>query len=254
MVYCDDHGIVAVPEDQLPVLAPDDVVMSHTGQSPLATHEGFLQTTCPICGKAARRESDTMDTFTDSSWYFLRFADPFTPNMAFDPAQAAKWMPVNQYIGGIEHAILHLLYARFYLKALDDVGLVDGLPREPFQRLFTQGMIRLGRFQDVQVQRGTWCHQRRTTAPSGRTDFASSTSSPADRPTTWTGPIRRTTSSKGVAVSSIVSIDSWHHYDVRFHDVADEGDQHVAAVRLIAPSLASRLTSTGGATTPLWPR
>jgi leucyl-tRNA synthetase len=143
VVYCDDHGIVPVPEDQLPVLAPDDVVMSDNGQSPLATHEEFLHTVCPICGKPARRESDTMDTFTDSSWYYLRYADPFTPGKAFDPVEAAKWMPVNQYIGGIEHAILHLLYARFYLKALDDIGLAPGLPREPFKRLFTQGMIRL---------------------------------------------------------------------------------------------------------------
>ncbi|MGA2123960.1 MAG: leucine--tRNA ligase [Acidimicrobiales bacterium] len=143
VVYCDDDGIVPVPVEQLPVLAPDDVTLGLSGRSPLATHEGFLMTTCPVCGKPARRETDTLDTFTDSSWYFLRFTDPFTPTMMFDPAQAAKWMPVNQYIGGIEHAILHLLYARFYLKALDDLGLAPGLPREPFQRLFTQGMIRL---------------------------------------------------------------------------------------------------------------
>jgi leucyl-tRNA synthetase len=143
IVYCEFDGIVAVPLDQLPVLAPDDVVMDQSGQSPLATHEGFRNTTCPRCGRPARRETDTMDTFTDSSWYFLRFADPFTPDMAFDPVQAAKWMPVDQYIGGIEHAILHLLYARFYLKALIDIGLAPGLGREPFKRLFTQGMIRL---------------------------------------------------------------------------------------------------------------
>jgi leucyl-tRNA synthetase len=143
VVYCDDDGIVPVPNDQLPILAPDDVTMDLSGQSPLATHEGFLHTTCPICGKPARRETDTLDTFTDSSWYFLRYTDPFTPDTAFDPAQAAKWMPVNQYIGGIEHAILHLMYARFYLKALVDLGMAPGLPREPFQRLFTQGMIRM---------------------------------------------------------------------------------------------------------------
>jgi leucyl-tRNA synthetase len=143
IVYCDVDGIVAVPLDQLPVLAPDDVVMDQSGRSPLATHEGFRNTTCPTCGRPARREADTMDTFTDSSWYFLRYADPFTPDQAFDPVEAAKWMPVDQYIGGIEHAILHLLYARFYLKALIDIGLAPGLPREPFKRLFTQGMIRL---------------------------------------------------------------------------------------------------------------
>ena len=143
VVYCDGCGIVPVPLDQLPVVAPDDVVMDKSGQSPLATHEGFRATTCPTCGGVARREADTMDTFTDSSWYFLRYADPFTEGKAFDPEQVAKWMPVDQYIGGIEHAILHLLYARFYLKALVDVGLAPGLPREPFKRLFTQGMIRL---------------------------------------------------------------------------------------------------------------
>jgi len=143
IVYCDNCGMVPVPEDQLPVLAPDDVVMDQSGQSPLATHEGFRNTTCPTCGGAARREADTMDTFTDSSWYFLRYADPFTDGKPFDPVEAAKWMPVDQYIGGIEHAILHLLYARFYLKALVDIGLAPGLPREPFKRLFTQGMIRL---------------------------------------------------------------------------------------------------------------
>ncbi len=143
IVYCDVDGIVPVPFEQLPVVAPDDVVMDKSGQSPLATHEGFRNTTCPTCGRPARREADTMDTFTDSSWYFLRFTDPFTPDAAFDPREAAKWMPVDQYIGGIEHAILHLLYARFYLKALVDIGMAPGLPREPFKRLFTQGMIRL---------------------------------------------------------------------------------------------------------------
>ena len=144
VVYCDGCGIVPVPVEQLPVVAPDDVAMNKSGQSPLATHEGFRNTTCPTCGGAARREADTMDTFTDSSWYFLRFTDPFTAGKPFDPTEAAKWMPVDQYIGGIEHAILHLLYARFYMKALVDVGLAPGLPREPFKKLFTQGMIRMG--------------------------------------------------------------------------------------------------------------
>ncbi len=144
MVYCDACGVVPVPESELPILAPDDVVMDRTGQSPLATHAAFRDTTCPQCGGPARREADTMDTFTDSSWYFLRFTDPFSTDRPFDPQAAAQWMPVDQYIGGIEHAILHLLYARFYLKALVDIGVAPGLPREPFSRLFTQGMIRLG--------------------------------------------------------------------------------------------------------------
>ena len=134
---------VPVPEDQLPIVAPDDVEFLPTGQSPLALHEGFLHTTCPICGGPARRETDTMDTFVDSSWYFLRFCDPWSTERPFDPEVARQFMPVDQYIGGIEHAILHLLYARFFTRALIDVGLAPGLDREPFQRYLAQGMIRM---------------------------------------------------------------------------------------------------------------
>jgi leucyl-tRNA synthetase len=143
VIYCPDHGAVPVPEDQLPVVAPDDVEFLPTGQSPLALHEGFLHTTCPICGGPARRETDTMDTFVDSSWYFLRFCDPWSTDRPFDPAAARRWMPVDQYIGGIEHAILHLLYARFFTRAVIDVGLAPGLAREPFTRYLAQGMIRM---------------------------------------------------------------------------------------------------------------
>ncbi len=169
VVYCPDHGPVAVPDEALPVLAPDDVEFRPTGESPLRFHSGFLQTTCPICGGPATRETDTMDTFVDSSWYFLRFAtggtrpDPKEADMsagvegtevsaesgeapawvAFDSAAAARWLPVDQYIGGIEHAILHLLYARFFTKALSDLGVAPPGLREPFARLFTQGMIRM---------------------------------------------------------------------------------------------------------------
>jgi len=143
VVYCPDHGAVAVPEDQLPVLAPDDVEFLPTGQSPLASNPGFLHTTCPACGGPATRETDTMDTFVDSSWYFLRFCDPFSDDRPFDPAAARRWMPVDHYIGGIEHAILHLLYARFLTRALVDVGLAPGVGREPFARYFAQGMIRM---------------------------------------------------------------------------------------------------------------
>ena len=142
-VYCDVHGVVPVPEDQLPIVAPDDVEFLPTGQSPLAYHEGFLHTTCPIDGGPARRETDTMDTFVDSAWYFLRFCDPWNTERPFDPAAADHFMPVDQYIGGIEHAILHLLYARFYTRALIDLGLAPGLPREPFKRYLAQGMIRM---------------------------------------------------------------------------------------------------------------
>ncbi|HXW34451.1 MAG TPA: class I tRNA ligase family protein, partial [Acidimicrobiales bacterium] len=143
VIHCPDDGIVPVPEDELPVLAPDDVEFLPTGDSPLRRHQGFLNTTCPKCGGPAERETDTMDTFVDSSWYFLRFCDPWNESRPFDPGIAVHWMPVDQYIGGIEHAILHLLYARFYTKALIDIGLASGVAREPFHRLFTQGMIRM---------------------------------------------------------------------------------------------------------------
>jgi leucyl-tRNA synthetase len=143
IVYCETDGAVPVPEDQLPVLAPDDVEFRPSGQSPLSFHEGFVNTTCPVCGGPARRESDTMDTFVDSSWYFLRFCDPFSKDVPFDPHAAAHWMPVDTYIGGIEHAILHLLYARFFTRALIDVGLARGVGREPFAYYFAQGIIRM---------------------------------------------------------------------------------------------------------------
>ena len=152
VVYCPDHGAVPVPADELPVLAPDDVEFTPTGQSPLATHAGFLHTTCPICGGPATRETDTMDTFVDSSWYFLRFTDPWTPGVPFDPEVAGHWMPVDQYIGGIEHAILHLLYARFFTKALADLGYRPGRSAGAVRPLLRPGHDPHGRDQDVQVQ------------------------------------------------------------------------------------------------------
>jgi leucyl-tRNA synthetase len=144
IVYCPDHGPVAVPDAQLPVLAPDDVEFRPTGESPLRFHEGFLHTTCPVCGGPALRETDTMDTFVDSSWYFLRFTDAWNEDAPFSKEAAARWMPVDQYIGGIEHAILHLMYARFFTKALADLDIAPRDLREPFAHLFTQGMIRMG--------------------------------------------------------------------------------------------------------------
>jgi leucyl-tRNA synthetase len=139
IVYCDQCGMVPVPEDQLPVELPDVEDYTPQGRSPLAAAEDWVNTTCPNCNGPARRETDTMDTFVDSSWYFLRYTDADNATAAWDPAIADHWMPVYQYIGGIEHAILHLLYARFFVKAFADMGLLA--TQEPFQRLFTQGMI-----------------------------------------------------------------------------------------------------------------
>jgi leucyl-tRNA synthetase len=144
VVYCPDHGPVGVPEDELPILLPEDVEFLPTGESPLRSHEGFLAATCPRCGGPAVRETDTMDTFVDSSWYFLRFCDPTNEDRPFDAHLASHYMPVDQYIGGITHAILHLLYARFFTRALADVGYGPPELREPFKQLFCQGMIRLG--------------------------------------------------------------------------------------------------------------
>ena len=136
-VHCEHCGVVPVPEDQLPVLLPEDIDLA-AGET-LATHESFINTTCPKCGAPAKRETDTMDTFTCSSWYYMRYADPHNSELPFDPAKANYWMPVDQYIGGIEHAILHLLYSRFFTKVLRDAGMLDF--DEPFTNLLCQGMV-----------------------------------------------------------------------------------------------------------------
>jgi leucyl-tRNA synthetase len=139
IVYCEQCGAVPVPEDQLPVELPDIEDYAPQGRSPLAAAEDWVHTSCPSCGGEARRETDTMDTFVDSSWYFLRYCDASNETAAWDPAALREWMPVDQYIGGVEHAILHLMYARFFTKALADLGHLDF--QEPFQALFTQGMV-----------------------------------------------------------------------------------------------------------------
>jgi leucyl-tRNA synthetase len=139
IVYCERCGIVPVPDDQLPVELPDIDDFTPKGRSPLAAAEDWVRTSCPECGGSARRETDTMDTFVDSSWYFLRYCDARNEDEAWSQAAVRQWMPVDQYIGGVEHAILHLMYARFFTKALADLGHLDF--QEPFQALFTQGMV-----------------------------------------------------------------------------------------------------------------
>ena len=139
IIHCPKDGLVPVPDDQLPVELPDIEDYTPKGRAPLATAEDWVRVTCPKCGGEARRETDTMDTFVDSSWYFIRYCDPDNDQEAWDRDIADRWMPVDQYIGGVEHAILHLLYARFFIKAFADMGLLG--VEEPFARLFTQGMI-----------------------------------------------------------------------------------------------------------------
>ena len=139
VVYCEKCGIQPVPEEQLPVLLPKDVDFSVVGKSPITTSKTFLETTCPCCGGKATRETDTMDTFICSSWYYLRYSDAKNDKMPFAKDKVNHWLPVDQYVGGIEHAILHLLYSRFFTKALRDLGLLDF--DEPFKNLLTQGMV-----------------------------------------------------------------------------------------------------------------
>ena len=139
VVHCDDCGAVPVPESELPVLLPDIEDFAPKGKAPLASSDEFVKTVCPKCGSAAKRETDTMDTFVDSSWYYLRYCDPRNEEEPWSRDAVDHWMPVDQYIGGVEHAILHLMYARFFTKALADIGLLSF--KEPFLNLFTQGMI-----------------------------------------------------------------------------------------------------------------
>jgi len=167
IIHCEACGEVAVPEDQLPVELPstEGLDLSPKGVSPLATAHDWVNVACPKCGKPALRDTDTMDTFVDSSWYYLRYADSQNSDAAFDPKKVAEWLPVDQYVGGVTHAILHLLYARFWVKVAHDMGLVDFV--EPFTHLLNQGMVRQRRKRNEQVawqfgslNRGTrdqWC-------------------------------------------------------------------------------------------------
>jgi leucyl-tRNA synthetase len=156
IVYCDQCGMLPVPEDQLPVLLPDTVEFRPTGESPLKLSEEFRYTACPTCGGRAERETDTMDTFIDSSWYQYRFMSPHDPERPFDPKEGEHWLPVDLYTGGAEHAVMHLLYSRFFHKVIRDLGLLDPLREshpermwdEPFPRLFNQGTITYDTFRD----------------------------------------------------------------------------------------------------------
>ena len=139
MVHCERDGLVAVPDDQLPVILPEQIEITQQGGSPLGRVPAFVNTTCPKCGGPARRETDTMDTFVDSSWYFYRYTDAQNSKAPFDPATAQYWFPIDQYIGGVEHAILHLIYSRYWTRVCRDLGLVKN--DEPARRLFTQGMV-----------------------------------------------------------------------------------------------------------------
>lgn len=139
VVYCDECGLVPEKKENLPVLLPTDIEFTGKGESPLTTSKAFMNATCPCCGKPARREVDTMDTFVDSSWYFLRYIDAQNTKEPFSKDVVDKWMPVDQYIGGVEHAIMHLLYSRFFVKAFNEMGMVDF--KEPFKNLLTQGMV-----------------------------------------------------------------------------------------------------------------
>jgi len=139
VIHCPTHGVVPVPDDQLPVLLPQRIEITGQGRSPLDEVPGFVNVNCPICGQPARRETDTMDTFVDSSWYFYRYCDPKNSSGPFDPARIAYWFPIDQYIGGVEHAILHLIYSRFWTKVMRDIGLIRN--SEPVRKLFTQGMV-----------------------------------------------------------------------------------------------------------------
>ena len=132
-------GVVPLPESALPVILPEQVEITQEGGSPLGRVAEFVNTTCPVCGGPARRETDTMDTFVDSSWYFYRYTDAKNASAPFDSAKVNYWFPIDQYIGGVEHAILHLIYSRFWTKVMRDLGLIKN--SEPAARLFTQGMV-----------------------------------------------------------------------------------------------------------------
>ncbi len=187
MVYCDcsPGEPIPVPESDLPVLLPESIDISGEGGSPLGRVASFVNTTCPKCGAAAKRETDTMDTFVDSSWYFYRYTDARNADAPFDSAKVKYWFPIDQYIGGVEHAILHLIYSRFWTKVMRDLGMVAN--DEPAARLFTQGMVIQGRREDVQVARAMWCRPDEMIAKYGAdaTRMYALFAAPPDRDLEW---------------------------------------------------------------------
>ena len=166
VVYCDACGMVPLPDNKLPVLLPDDATFDKVG-NPLDHHPTWKHTTCPTCGAAARRETDTLDTFFQSSWYFLRYLDNGNQDQPYQKERADYWMPVDQYIGGVEHAVLHLLYARFFTRALRECGFAA--PLEPFLGLFTQGMVCHETYQD---EKGKWLAPNEIEKKLGKAFFA----------------------------------------------------------------------------------
>ena len=188
IVHCERCGIVPVPEDDLPVVLPEVEDYAPRGRSPLAAAEDWVNDGCPSCGGPARRETDTMDTFVDSSWYFLRYCDAHNDEAAVGPGGVDRWMPVDQYIGGVEHAILHLMYARFFTKALTDLGHLD--VQEPFARLFTAGDDHARRARRCPSRGATSSRRRPTSSATARTPRAATSSSSARPTRTPTGPTR----------------------------------------------------------------
>jgi len=207
VVHCPDCGVVPVPEDQLPVILPQEVEITGQGGSPLDRVAEFVQTTCPTCGSQAKRETDTFDTFVESSWYFDRYCCPDSDQAIFDQAKVDYWMPVDQYIGGIEHAILHLLYSRYWTRVLRDMGLLK--VSEPFSRLLTQGM----------VIRNLWECPDHGPLKADKIDFKEGDAPPACRlcgaGLTSTGPKEKMSKSKGNTLDPEELVDRYGADTVR---------------------------------------
>ena len=211
VIHCEKCGPVGAPEDSLPVKLPDDVTFDHPS-NPLQRHPSWKETSCPKCGGAAERDTDTLDTFVCSSWYFLRFTAPWTDDKPFDKAHAAYWMPVDQYVGGVEHAILHLLYARFVTRALHDCGLLDMPDGEPFAGLFTQGMVTHETYKSAE---GKWLSPEEIELRDGKA-VELETGKPVE-----IGPIEKMSKSKKNVVDLDAFVESYGADAVRWFVLSD---------------------------------